>query len=124
MQKIYAAIGWDPATQSYSKPQHPIQWIRVHNLPDLAYFNHLQHVKVGGIQCEKCHGAVKEMTVAKQESKLTMGWCIECHHQTAVNTAGNHYYDNFHALHFNKHDPKDSITVEKMGGTECAKCHY
>lgn len=123
--KIYAALDYNPETQKYGDNPKPIQWVRVHNLPDLAYFNHSQHVKVGGIQCEKCHGDVKEMGVAKQFAPLTMGWCIECHQQTPVNTAGNKYYDNFHSLHFNKHDKKDTImTVEKMGGTECAKCHY
>lgn len=123
--KIYAALDYDPATQVYGNNPKPIEWIRVHNLPDLAYFNHSQHVKVGGVQCEKCHGDLKTMTVAKQFAPLTMGWCIDCHIQTPVNTAGNHYYDNYHALHFNKYSKTDTVlTVEKMGGTECARCHY
>lgn len=123
--KIYAALDYNPETQKYGTNQQPIQWVRVHNLPDLAYFNHSQHVTVGGIACEKCHGEVKEMTVASQFAPLTMGWCIDCHRTTPVNKTGNKYYDGYHGLHFNKLDPKDStLTVEKIGGTECAKCHY
>ncbi|HRG10094.1 MAG TPA: c-type cytochrome, partial [Cyclobacteriaceae bacterium] len=51
ISKIYAAIGYDPATGSYTGKQKPIEWVRIHNLPDLAYFNHAQHNNVGGIEC-------------------------------------------------------------------------
>ena len=124
--KIYAALDYDPATQQYGPNQKPIQWVRVHNLPDLAYFNHSQHTKVGGQQCQTCHGPVQEMTVAKQFAPLTMGWCIQCHIETPVKKAGNKYYDNFKPIDFNKyHGTGDTtLTVEKIGGTECSKCHY
>jgi mono/diheme cytochrome c family protein len=100
----------------------PIEWVRVHNLPDLAYFNHSQHVNVGNVQCETCHGPVQEMDVVRQHSLLTMGWCIDCHRTTAVNTQGNAYYDKLMELH----DPsgKTKMTVENIGGLECSKCHY
>lgn len=120
--KLYDAVGWNPETRQYDKPQKPIQWVRVHNLPDLAYFNHSQHTKVGGIVCQTCHGEMQTFTVAKQFAPLTMGWCIDCHRRTQVKTAGNHYYDNFRALTFNGRDTL--FTVEKIGGTECSKCHY
>ncbi|MCB0498604.1 MAG: c-type cytochrome [Cyclobacteriaceae bacterium] len=97
----------------------PIEWVRVHNLPDLAYFNHSQHVNVGGIECQTCHGPIEEMDVVKQYSLLTMGWCIDCHRKTDVNTKGNAYYDNLLELHDNK-----AMKVEDIGGLECAKCHY
>lgn len=97
----------------------PIEWIRIHNLPDLAYFNHSQHVNVGGIECQTCHGPIQEMDVVKQYSLLTMGWCIDCHRKTDVNTKGNAYYDNLLELHNNK-----AMKVEDIGGLECAKCHY
>ena len=122
--KIYAALDYDPATQTYGSNQKPITWTRVHNLPDFAYFNHSQHVKVGGVKCQTCHGPVEEMTVAKQFSPLTMGWCIDCHRNTKVNMEGNHYYDNYHALHMSKLGNDSTVTVEKIGGTECARCHY
>ncbi|MCB0489544.1 MAG: c-type cytochrome [Cyclobacteriaceae bacterium] len=97
----------------------PIEWVRIHNLPDLAYFNHSQHVNVGGIECQTCHGPIQEMDVVKQYSLLTMGWCIDCHRKTDVNTKGNAYYDNLLELHNNK-----AMKVEDIGGLECAKCHY
>lgn len=107
--KIVAAI----------ETNRPIEWVRVHNLPDLAYFNHSQHVNVGGIECQTCHGPIEEMDVVKQYSLLTMGWCIDCHRTTDLNTKGNEYYDNLLELHNN-----NAMKVEDIGGLECAKCHY
>lgn len=101
----------------------PIKWVRVHNLPDLAYFNHAQHVKVGGIECEQCHGPVKEMEVIQQYSPLTMGWCINCHRETVVKAEGNAYYDKMVELHQVKYG-KSTMKVEDIGGLECSKCHY
>lgn len=112
IQKIYDAIEND----------RPIEWVRVHNLPDLAYFNHSQHVKVGGIECQTCHGEVQEMEVIEQHALLTMGWCINCHRNTDVNTQGNEYYDNLVEIHNAESD--EALKVEDIGGLECAKCHY
>lgn len=56
----------------------PIQWERVHDLPDFAYFNHSIHVKKG-VSCVSCHGRVDEMPLMWKESSLTMQWCIDCH---------------------------------------------
>jgi len=100
----------------------PVEWVRVHNLPDLAYFNHSQHVKVGGLQCQQCHGPIEEMEVVEQYSPLTMGWCINCHRETPVNTEGNHYYDKLVVLH--KQNSKEPLKVKDIGGLECSKCHY
>lgn len=99
----------------------PIEWVRVHNLPDLAYFNHSQHVVVGGIECQTCHGPIEEMEVVYQHSALTMGWCIDCHRNTEINSQGNEYYDKLVLLHA---DSKDALKVKDIGGLECAKCHY
>jgi mono/diheme cytochrome c family protein len=118
--KIYSAIGYDVATGSYTGKQKPIEWVRIHNLPDLAYFNHSQHANVGGIACQTCHGPIQEMDVVKQYSLLTMGWCIDCHRKTDVNTKGNAYYDKLLELH----NGKKVMKVEDIGGLECAKCHY
>jgi len=120
IQKIYSAIGYDVTTASYTGKQKPIEWVRIHNLPDLAYFNHSQHVNVAGIECQTCHGPIQEMDVVKQYSLLTMGWCIDCHRKTDVNTKGNAYYDKLVELH----NGKKPMKVEDIGGLECAKCHY
>ncbi|WP_258105109.1 cytochrome c3 family protein [Marinoscillum sp. MHG1-6] len=120
--KIYAAIDYNPETGEYGNNPKPIEWVRVHNLPDLAYFNHSQHVKVGGLECQTCHGPVEEMEVVYQYSTLTMGWCINCHRETDVNTKGNEYYTNLVELH--EEHSKEPMKVEDIGGLECSKCHY
>lgn len=125
--KIYAAAGFDPKTGTYDdSKQNPLKWIKVHNLPDHVYFNHSQHVVVGRIECTTCHGDVKSMTVAEQKSPLTMKWCIECHRKTEVAMVGNAYYDRLHKALKEKYAGQYDVkfTVEKIGGLECAKCHY
>ena len=112
IQKIYAAI----------ENNQPIEWIRVHNLPDLAYFNHAQHVNVGNVQCQTCHGEIQKMEVVEQRTSLTMGWCIDCHRRTEVNTKDNAYYDKLVALH--RKESKEPLKVANIGGLECSKCHY
>ncbi|WP_232325918.1 c-type cytochrome [Spirosoma montaniterrae] len=112
IQKIYAAI----------EQNRPIEWVRVHNLPDLAYFNHAQHVNVGNVQCQTCHGEIEKMEVVQQRSSLTMGWCIDCHRKTEVNTKDNAYYDKLVALH--RKESKEPLKVANIGGLECSKCHY
>ena len=122
IQKIYDAIDYDPSTGEYGDDVKPIEWVRVHNLPDLAYFNHSQHVEVGGLECQTCHGPIEEMEVVYQYSNLTMGWCINCHRDTKLNTKGNAYYDKLVKLH--EANSKEPMNVEDIGGLECAKCHY
>lgn len=124
IHKIYDALGYDPQTQKYdSTKSRPIQWIRIHNLPDLVYFNHSQHVKVAGLRCQTCHGPVETMKEVYQYSPLTMKWCIQCHKRTNVNMKGNAYYENMIQVHdLIKHGQK--VTAAAMGGIECGKCHY
>jgi hypothetical protein len=62
------------------------------------------------------------MDVVRQHSLLTMGWCIDCHRKTDVNSKGNAYYDKLVELHKDK--SKTPMKVEDIGGLECAKCHY
>ena len=124
IHKIYDALGYDPNTAKYdSTKAKPIQWVRIHNLPDLAYFNHSQHVKVGNIKCQTCHGQVQEMQEVYQYSPLTMKWCIQCHKRTEVNGKGNAYYDSILAAH-EKIKKGEKVTAAVLGGIECAKCHY
>lgn len=111
IQKIYNAVD----------NNQPIEWVRIHNLPDLAYFNHSQHVAVGGMECQTCHGPIEEMEVVYQHSSLTMGWCIDCHRQTEIKSQGNEYYDKLVQLHS---ESKNALKVKDIGGLECAKCHY
>lgn len=104
------------------KNNEPIKWVRIHNLPDLAYFNHSQHVKVGKVECQTCHGPIETMDKVAQHSTLQMGWCINCHRESKVDVANNDYYEQLHA-DLEKRG-KRSISVAHNGGLECGKCHY
>ena len=108
----------------------PIEWVRIHNLPDHAYFNHSQHVVVGKQECQTCHGPVEEMEEVYQYSRLSMGWCVNCHRDTELPNK-----DIYEVLYQDKdknlNDGIDStfvedhiVTVEDIGGTNCARCHY
>ena len=123
--KIYAAIGWDSENREYIEDyeEQPIKWVRIHNLPDLVYFNHSQHVNVGQLECQECHGPVETMEEMYQYSELTMGWCINCHRETEVQFEQNGYYQDFHEELTEKYHG-EKITAAKIGGLECGKCHY
>jgi mono/diheme cytochrome c family protein len=123
IQKLYDAVGWDKAAQKYTGKTSPVKWVRIHNLPDFAYFNHSQHVTVAGIECQKCHGEVQTYEIQKQFAPLTMGWCIDCHRKTDVKMEGNAYYDKIHS-ELSKKYGVDKLTAAQMGGLECGKCHY
>lgn len=123
IQKLYDAVGWDKTKQAYTGKTQPVKWVRIHNLPDFVYFNHSQHVSVAGVECQTCHGPVQEFEIMKQYSKLTMGWCIDCHRKTDVKMEGNAYYDKIHA-ELSKKYGVEKLTAAQMGGLECGKCHY
>lgn len=123
IQKLYDAVGWDDEAQQYTGKTKPVKWVRIHNLPDFAYFNHSQHVSVAGIECQTCHGPVEEMEIMYQHSPLTMGWCINCHRETNVKVESNEYYAKIHESLSKKYGV-EKLTVAQMGGLECGKCHY
>jgi mono/diheme cytochrome c family protein len=152
IKKIYEAAGWDVSSGAgkYTGKTKPIVWNKVHVLPDHVYFNHSQHVVVGGIDCKQCHGDMTKMneTVKVQpveelnkiegnikltKPTLTMGWCIECHgaKDVALGNGKNAYYDEIHRRLMNndktlyrKYLKDGKVTVSELGGWECAKCHY
>jgi cytochrome c2 len=131
IQKIYAASGWDVKARKYTGKETPIQWTKIHNLPDHVYFNHSQHTRAGKVQCQTCHGPIQEMGEVKQFADLSMGWCINCHRESKVNFynaetgEGNKFYSIYEKFHNDiKNKKVDSVTVEMIGGTECQKCHY
>jgi len=131
IQKLYSYTGYDPKTQRYNtETAKPVEWIKIHNLPDHVFFSHAQHTKAGKVQCQTCHGPIQEMNEVKQFAPLSMGWCINCHRTTKVNFPdssgnGNKFYSIYEKFHKDlKTGEKDSITVENIGGTECQKCHY
>ena len=123
IQKIYTALDYNPETQQYGENPKPIEWVRIHNLPDLAYFNHSQHVNVAGVECQRCHGPIETMEEVYQYSPLTMKWCINCHRETEVNHENNSYYDKVIAAH-DQIKKGEKVTAAVLGGLECGKCHY
>ncbi|MFH4968515.1 c-type cytochrome [Gaetbulibacter sp. M240] len=123
IKKLYKAVGWDDENQRYTGKTEPVKWVRIHNLPDFVYFNHSQHVTVGGVECQTCHGPVEEMEVLYQHAPLTMGWCIDCHRVTNVNLEDNGYYQKIHDELKEKYQVEE-LTEAQMGGLECGRCHY
>ena len=112
--KIYKAI----------ETQTPVEWIKVHNLPDHVFFSHAQHVQVGKISCNECHGPIETMDRVMQVSDLSMGWCIECHRTKEVQFTNN-FYKDYKKLHEEINSGKRSrVTVDLVGGEDCQKCHY
>ncbi len=104
------------------KNNTPIKWVRIHNLPDHAYFNHSQHVAIGKVECQTCHGPIETMKKVEQHTSLQMGWCINCHREAKVDVANNDYYEKLHEEL--KGMGRKEYTVAMNGGLECAKCHY
>ncbi|WP_432712015.1 c-type cytochrome [Pedobacter sp.] len=137
IQKIYNAMGYDADKMTYDKTKEkPVEWVRVHNLPDFAYFNHSQHVVVAedairkekGLKpnepvCFACHGPVDTMEEIYQYSPLTMKWCIECHKSTELDVKDNAFYTKIIEAH-EKIKNGEKITPAALGGLECGKCHY
>ena len=138
IQKIYAATGWDPASQQYTGKTQPVEWVRIHNMPDFVYFDHSQHVVAGeqaiisshnkknpeakiDVVCKACHGQVDTMNVVQMANDFTMGWCIECHRTTEVdmnNGYNKEYFKNLHDKLKKQYGSGTKITVDAIGGLE------
>ena len=128
IQKLYKYAGFEYGKPWDASKAKPIEWARIHNLPDHVYFNHAQHVNAGKVQCQTCHGEITKMDEVYQFADLSMDWCINCHRETKVQFKDNGFYSIYEKYHEGlKNGSIDSvkgITVEKIGGTECQKCHY
>lgn len=131
IHKLYEYAGWDPEKKEYKRDasgkimSKPIEWVKIHNLPDHVYFSHEQHVAVGQVQCQRCHGSVEDMDEVYQFSTLAMGWCVNCHRQTDVQFKDNNYYSMYTKYHAElKAGKRTGVTVEDIGGLDCQKCHY
>jgi cytochrome c2 len=124
--KIYNAVGYDPKTNTTDASKaKPVEWIRIHNLPDHVYFNHSQHVTAGKVECQTCHGPIEKMEEVYQYAPLSMGWCVNCHRNHDVQFVDNAYYKTFQKFHDEmKAGDRKRVTVSDIGGTECQKCHY
>jgi len=131
IQKLYEYAGWNAEKKDYNRDAEgnilakAIPWVKIHNLPDHVYFNHSVHVVSGKVACQQCHGNIEEMDEVKQSEELSMGWCINCHRETNVQFADNHYYSIFEKYHQEiKEGKRENVKVSDIGGLECQKCHY
>lgn len=103
LEKLYDALALDEKMQpASSRKTTPIAWVKVHNLPDFAYFDHRAHVNAG-VTCQQCHGPVETMEQMRQVEDLTMGWCVNCHRDAnRVGVAGK----------------------SVQASIDCSTCHY
>jgi hypothetical protein len=131
IEKLYKYAGYTPGQPWDPSKATPVEWVKIHNLPDHVYFNHAQHVNAGKVACQSCHGNIQEMDVVSQQSDLSMGWCINCHRETKVDfyngadSTGNKFYSIYEKFHNDiKGGKMDSVTVKDIGGLQCMKCHY
>jgi len=98
-------------TDAYNN-NRPIEWIRIHEVPDHVHFNHSRHM-TAGLQCQNCHGPVETMDKVYQFGALNMGWCMSCHRgQTTPMEILQKY-------HPGAEDPH-----QQVASTNCVTCHY
>ena len=101
LRKLYDAMGLDEEL-NMAHAARPIQWLRIHRLPDFVYFDHRPHVNKG-VQCQTCHGPIETMQRVRQVNDLSMGWCVDCHRKS------NH----------------DGIQGRRVHATlDCTGCHF
>jgi hypothetical protein len=102
----------------------PLEWTRVHDLPDFVYFNHSIHV-AKGIGCASCHGPIQEMNLVYQSESLQMEWCLSCHRNPAPNVRPKEEVTNMTWVAADQ----DQLAAELMDEyhieprTDCSTCH-
>jgi hypothetical protein len=103
LRKLYDALALDQKLQpDASRTPQPVEWTRVHSLPDYVYFDHRAHVRAG-VACQRCHGPVETMERVRQVSDLSMGWCVNCHRDTS----------------------RDGVNGKAVqASADCGTCHY
>jgi hypothetical protein len=102
-----------------------IEWVRVHLLPDYAFFDHSVHL-AAGVGCASCHGRIDQMDVVRQEQPLSMSWCLDCHRNPAPNLRPrdqitNMTWDSAEASYDPRSDP--ARTRQPHGPITCSGCH-
>ena len=105
LQKLFDAMGLDPRNKMIRDPQkvpHPIEWMRIHKLPDFVYFDHRPHVSAG-VPYQDCHGPAQPMERMRQFADLSMGWCVNCHRTANQQGVGGKRVD---------------------ASIDCSTCHY
>ena len=102
LKELFDALAVDDEMNPDPARAQPIEWVRVHDLPDFVYFNHGAHVHAG-VDCQECHGPVETMDRVRQYSSLSMGWCVNCHRDAT----------------------RDGVNGKSVhASTDCVTCHY
>jgi hypothetical protein len=116
---------WLAPIRESAKTGKPMRWIRVHNLPDYAYFNHAIHVNAG-VGCASCHGQIDQMEVVWQAKPLSMGWCLDCHRNPAPHLRPVDEVTNMQWFPARDHAEFASRTIEERHiapPEDCSGCH-
>jgi hypothetical protein len=112
LRKLYDALALDDRRQrlqpAAGRPGRPIEWVRIHQVPDFVAFDHRPHI-AAGVACQSCHGPVETMERVRQVESLSMGWCLACH-RAGVPAAGG----------AGPRRPRRMVRAS----TDCAVCHY
>lgn len=107
--------------QRFVESDTPIPWVKVHRLPDFAYFNHASHMSAG-LACQRCHGPVETMVRVEQKETMSMGWCLDCHREMrAQRPAAPTPLATLPLERFANPDAIVSRTLEPP--TDCSACH-
>lgn len=108
-----------PVRQSWQTGQ-PIPWVRIHRLPDHAYFDHSVHISVG-VGCSTCHGRVDQMDVVRQDQPLSMSWCLDCHRNPGPNLRPRDQITNMEW----RPEPSQQVTPQRRvePPQNCSGCH-
>lgn len=125
----HAMIGTDRPTlaplREAWETNKPIQWVRVHDLPDYVYFDHAAHIRAQ-IGCESCHGNVTEMELITRVKPLSMGWCLDCHRNAApeIRPADMITKFNWHSSPEDLENAKKIIAAKNIRpSVDCSTCH-
>jgi hypothetical protein len=106
---------------------NPVEWTKVHDLPDFVYFNHSAHV-TRGVGCVSCHGRIDQMPEVYQFAPLSMGWCLDCHRAPEANLRPPEEVTN---MTWKPEGDVDRVAYGKMlreknhinPPTDCSTCH-
>jgi len=106
----------DDYADASGRPKAPIEWVRIHKLPEYVRFPHMRHVNAG-VACQSCHGQVQGMARVSQYASLNMGWCVNCH------VSGYKPSDAISATGGTP-TPQDLAAPPKKARYDCSACHY
>lgn len=108
---------WIQEITKHFNENKPVEWVRIHELPNFVYFPHKRHVGAG-VSCQQCHGPIETMDKVYQYAPLTMGWCMECHKGRSTPEFAKNY------IHQRGEDTAAVKAHEFVAPVNCSTCHY